>query len=109
MSEKEFRHRMSATQKSILITLYVLSRKLPGPFEVGTIRKIINKDRCQSNFTEIQVSNFSVSCKTLFTRGLLRKFRDKNSLKVLYSLTEDGHQAAEKEYDLLVKSLSQNE
>lgn len=108
MSDKEFRHRMSASQKSILITLFVLSRKLTGPFEVSKIRQIINKDRIQSNVPELQVSNFSVSCKTLFTRGFLRKFRDKNSLKVLYSLTEEGHLAAEKEYDLLVKNLSED-
>lgn len=47
MTDKEIKHRMSTIQRSILISLYLLERKLEGPIEVRDLRRILNKDRCE--------------------------------------------------------------
>lgn len=102
MQEKEPKSRTSFIQRSILITLYLLSQKQAGPFRVADLRRIINKSRNEDNAHPIQVSNFSVSCKTLLQRGLLHKYRDNRTLHVAYRLTEAGLAEAEVEYQKMV-------
>ncbi|QRC83469.1 hypothetical protein IFY68_05512 (plasmid) [Klebsiella pneumoniae] len=105
MTDKEIKHRMSTIQRSILISLYLLERKLEGPIEVRDLRRILNKDRCERGVPELHASNFSVSCKVLNQRGFLYKFRDKVTLCVAYKLTEKGVVEGEKEYTKLLKEL----
>ncbi|WP_193756854.1 hypothetical protein [Xenorhabdus sp. KJ12.1] len=65
-----------------------------SPVAVSDLRKILNKTRA----VDLQISNFSVSCKTLKDRGYLLKYRDKITLRVAYRLTEKGMEEGEKEY-----------
>lgn len=106
MAEKETKHRMSAIQKSILISLYLLEMKLGGPIAVSDLRRILNKDRRERGVSDLQVSNFSVSCKTLNQRGYLHKFRDKTTLSVAYKLTDKGIVEGEKEYSIMLKNIN---
>lgn len=103
MQEKELIHRMSAIQRNIMLVLYLLSKKKDGPVSVTDLRRIINKDREARLLPDLLINNFSVSCKTLFQRGLLRKFRDKDTLKVSYMLTENGEHEGFKEYERVMK------
>lgn len=105
MTDKSLRRRISAPQKSILIALFLLSQRLPGPFHVNRLREIINNDRRKNNFKELQVSNFSVSCKTLLICGYLVKYRDNTTLQVAYQLSPAGTELAQSAYDELVSSM----
>lgn len=105
MTENETKHRMSAIQKRILISLYLLEKKLEGPIAVSDLRRILNKDRRGRGEPGLQVSNFSVSCKALNQRDYLMKFRDKMTLRVAYRLTEKGQLEGEKGYTEMMKEL----
>ncbi|WP_243211158.1 hypothetical protein JQ760_028035 (plasmid) [Klebsiella pneumoniae] len=105
MTEKEIKHRMSTIQKSILISLYLLEKKIESPIEVRDLRRILNRDRFDRGVPELHSSNFSVSCKVLNQRGYLHKFRDKRTLCVAYKLTEKGIVEGEKEYTKMLKDL----
>ncbi|EIZ1085863.1 hypothetical protein MPI44_004411 [Klebsiella oxytoca] len=105
MTGKEIKHRMSTIQKSILISLYLLEKKLESPIEVRDLRRILNRDRYERGVPELHASNFSVSCKTLNQRGYLHKFRDKITLCVAYKLTEKGIVEGEKEYTKMLNDL----
>lgn len=100
MNSTQLKSRISSVQKSVLITLYALSLKRNSPVLVKNIRRIINVDRNNNGFAALAESNFSVSCKSLFKKGLLHKFRDER-LQVAYLLTDEGVLKAEEFYEEL--------
>ncbi|MEQ0217779.1 hypothetical protein ABLV18_27185 [Klebsiella sp. CN_Kp114] len=105
MTEQEIKHRMSAIQKNILISLYLLEKKLGSPIEIRKLRQILNKERRERGVPDLQASNFAVSCKVLNQRGYLHKFRDKKTLYVAYKLTEKGSSEGEMEYIEMLKNI----
>lgn len=107
MADERLKHRMSSIQREVLTSLFLLGKKLEGPISVSDLRRILNKNRRDQGLTELYVSNFSVSCKTLCKRGFLLKFRNPSTLSVAYALTEKGVNEGKKEYMKILENIVQ--
>lgn len=107
MSGNGTKHRMSAVQRTIILSMYLLEENLKNPIAVSDLRRIINKNRASLEEPLLERGNFAVSCKTLSERGYLTKYRDKRTLKVAYRLTEVGTADGKVLADIYLKSLEE--
>ncbi len=107
MSGNGTKHRMSAVQRTIILSMYLLEENLKDPIAVSDLRRIINKNRASLEEPLLERGNFAVSCKTLSERGYLTKYRDKRTLKVAYRLTEAGTVDGKVLADIYLKSLEE--
>ncbi|MDX7506148.1 chromosome segregation protein ParM [Citrobacter freundii] len=88
--------RLSGVQKDILFVLYGLTERknIAGPLPAMQLMEIINRGR----FNQVADTNFRRSCHTLAQHGLLNKYRDRQSLKLAFGLTNTGNEIARNIY-----------
>lgn len=90
--------RVSAIQKDLLFVLFAIeARGAAGPVPGVRLLKMINASRS----AEVFPANFRASCHTLVDHGLLQKYRSE-SLKLAFSLTDEGRKRAEAIYSARV-------
>lgn len=84
--------RLSGVQKDILYVLYSLAERthMVAPIPAMLLLNILNKGRLNI----IADTNFRRSCHTLVQHGYLYKYRDRQSLKLAFRLTEKGNISA---------------
>lgn len=95
-------NRLSAVQKNILFSLYgLMTRKgIDGPVPAMKLLAIVNSGR----LNPVADTNFRRSCHTLTKSGLLNKYRDGQSLKLAFCLTNTGKEIAERIYDEKIRA-----
>lgn len=84
-------HRYSSLQKDILFLLFHYSIRTQNPLPFTALTRMLNKGRNQ----DIYITNLRTSCRVLIERGLLLKFREANTIKVAYSLSQEGFAVAQ--------------
>lgn len=83
--------RLSSIQKDILFILYAIEQKgNKNPVPSMNILNMINSSRS----LEIFDTNFRASCHKLNEHNLIEKYRSQSSLKLAWSLSENGRNKA---------------
>lgn len=88
--------RISAPQKAVLIALYAIALRQGDnhPVPLMVLFNAVNSERMRKNERPVADRNFRTSCHTMVGHGLLHKFRDKQNLQLLFSLTPAGAETA---------------
>lgn len=92
--------RLSASQKAVLITLYAIAERQgeSRPVPLMALFRAVNSEREVNCERPIADRNFRTSCHTLAKHGLVQKFRDTQSLHLLFSLSASGTEIARSLY-----------
>ena len=95
--------RLSGVQKDILFVLYGLTERknINGPLPAMTLLQLLNRGR----LNQVADTNFRRSCHTLAQHGLLSKYRDRQSLKLAFSLTTTGGEIAQGIYQKRIEEM----
>jgi hypothetical protein len=96
--------RLSGVQKDILFVLYGLTERknVDGPIPAMQLLDILNRGR----FNPVADTNFRRSCHTLTQHGLLNKYRDRQSLKLAFGLTNAGNEKAQDVYQNRISEMN---
>lgn len=96
--------RLSGVQKDILFVLYGLTERkgIAGPVPGMQLLELLNRGR----FNAVADTNFRRSCHTLAQHGLLSKYRDRQSLKLAFGLTDTGNEIAGNIYQQRIAEIS---
>lgn len=100
---KNITPRLSGVQKDILYVLYSMAERknMIAPIPAMSLLNILNQGR----FNIIADTNFRRSCHTLVQHGYLSKYRDRQSLKLAFGLTEKGNDSAAEIYQKRLSEL----